>query len=366
MFPWMTRCTANAARLAKAVIGNARGILRTGAGPGPDPSAAVDSLWPGPPSPPPMADAALRATGTRLTALATLLRSAVATRRPVRPGPVGRATRRHGSPRDTTAQGHIALVGAGPGAADLLTLRALRRLQEADVIFYDRLVDPAVLDMARPAADRVFVGKAVGANAWPQDRINGVILAAARQGRRVVRLKSGDPGIFGRASEELQAARAAGIPVEIVPGVTAACAAAASLGRSLTERGVTDTLVLATGTCRPGDAAPDWASRFHPGTTLALYMAATAAPEVRDCLRAAGAPANCAVTIVTAAQSTAERTLRGSLEGLGALTRGITGSAMILIDWPKSLPRDVTHPQAPRLLGHQHGADHLPRWASAG
>ena len=108
------------------------------------------------------------------------------------------------------AKGHIALVGAGPGARDLLTLRAVQRLQEADVIFYDRLVDDEVLELARRDAERVFVGKHVGANAWPQDRINGVLVAEALKGRRVVRLKSGDPGIFGRATEEAAAAVGAG------------------------------------------------------------------------------------------------------------------------------------------------------------
>lgn len=248
---------------------------------------------------------------------------------------------------DATAprQGHIALVGAGPGAADLLTLRAHRRLQEADVIFYDRLVDPAVLDMARPQAGRVFVGKAVGAHAWPQDRINGVIVAAARQGRRVVRLKSGDPGIFGRATEELEAARAAGIAVEIVPGVTAACAAAARLGRSLTERGATDTLVLSTGTCRPGDAAPDWAARFIPGTTLALYMAAGAARAVRDSLLSQGAPGCCPATIVIAAETAREEQRIGTLADLPSLMGGTEGAAMILLDWPKSHLAAVSQPR---------------------
>ena len=126
-----------------------------------------------------------------------------------------------GAPEADTV-GSIALVGAGPGARDLLTLRAVERLQEADVIFYDRLVDEEVLELGRRDAERVFVGKHVGAHAWPQQRINAVIVAEARKGRRVVRLKSGDPGIFGRAGEEIEAARAAGIAVEIVPGVTAA------------------------------------------------------------------------------------------------------------------------------------------------
>lgn len=188
----------------------------------------------------------------------------------------------------TCDDGIISLVGAGPGSRDLLTLRAVQRLQEADVIFYDRLVDPDVLELARRDAERVFVGKEVGAHAWPQSKIDAVIVTAARKGQKVVRLKSGDPSIFGRASEELEAARQAGIAVEIVPGITAASAAAATMGRSLTERGSTDRIVLATGTCRKGDAAPDWAEMARPGTTLVLYMAVHKASEVQQNLLAAG------------------------------------------------------------------------------
>lgn len=234
-------------------------------------------------------------------------------------------------------QGHIALVGAGPGAADLLTLRAVRALQEADVIFYDRLVDPAVLELARRDAERVFVGKAVGACDWPQDRINAVIIAAARQGRRVVRLKSGDPGIFGRATEELEAARAAGIAVELVPGVTAASAAGASLGRALTERGQTDRLVIATGTCRPGDATADWAQLLTPGTTLALYMAVREAGCIADQLLRAGNSPELEVEIVGAASTAGETICRTTLGEMAATIarEGVTNPAIILLRAPK-------------------------------
>ncbi len=235
--------------------------------------------------------------------------------------------------------GRISLIGAGPGAADLLTLRGLRHLQEADVIFYDRLVDPAVLDLARRDAERVFVGKEIGATAWPQDRINGVIIAAARTGKQVVRLKSGDPGIFGRASEEIAAARAAGIAVEIVPGVTAASGAAASLARSLTERGETDTLVLTTGQCRPGDGAPDWAAHVVPGTTACFYMAIGAAPAIRDRLLAAGVPPDLGVDIVVAAQTPQERRISGRLDTLAGLVAGVESCAMIVLRWPKGAAR---------------------------
>ncbi|TVP72883.1 MAG: uroporphyrinogen-III C-methyltransferase [Rhodobacteraceae bacterium] len=235
-------------------------------------------------------------------------------------------------------EGSIALVGAGPGAADLLTLRALRLLQEADIIYYDRLVDASVLELARRDAERVFVGKEVGACSWPQDRINAVIVAAARQGKKVVRLKSGDPGVFGRVSEELDCARAAGIPVEIVPGVTAASAAAASLGRGLTERGSTDRLMLATAACKPGDADPDWAQMLQPGTALAIYMGVAKAGAIIDSMQAAGIPLSLTADVVSQASTAREKRLRCRLADLPAALRDgqVENPAVILVSWPKT------------------------------
>ena len=240
-------------------------------------------------------------------------------------------------------QGAIALVGAGPGAADLLTLRALRLLQEADVIYYDRLVDPTVLELARRDAERVFVGKEVGASSWPQDRINAVIVAAARQGKKVVRLKSGDPGIFGRVTEELDAARAAGVPVEIVPGVTAASGAAASLGRGLTERGATDRLMLATAACNPGDPEPDWAQMLQPGTSLAIYMGVRQAPAIIESFRASNVPMSLSVEIVSKASTPNEKVIHCTLGSLAETVREhhVENPAVILITWPKETRRGV-------------------------
>jgi uroporphyrin-III C-methyltransferase/precorrin-2 dehydrogenase/sirohydrochlorin ferrochelatase len=234
-------------------------------------------------------------------------------------------------------QGAIALVGAGPGAADLLTLRALRLLQEADIIYFDRLVDPAVLELARRDAERVFVGKEVGASSWPQARINAVIVAAARQGKKVVRLKSGDPGIFGRLTDELSAAKAAGIPVDIVPGVTAASSAAASLGRGLTERGVTDRLMLATAACKPGDPEPDWAKMLQPGTSLAIYMGVREAPAIERSLRGSGVPMSLDVDIVSKASTPGETIIRSKLETLARTMqeKQVKSPAVIMITWPK-------------------------------
>ncbi len=214
-----------------------------------------------------------------------------------------------GKAPDTAKSGSICLVGAGPGAADLMTLRAVQRLQEADVIFYDRLVSEDVLELARRDAERVFVGKDVGANAWPQDRINDLIVSTARQGKRVVRLKGGDPMLFGRAEEELAAARQHGIDTEVVPGITAASASAAALQKPLTERGSTDRLVLATGACRPGDAAPDVSALLTPGTAMALYMAVNAAERIQRQLLDSGCDPDMVVDIVQSASRSDEKIL---------------------------------------------------------
>jgi uroporphyrin-III C-methyltransferase len=234
--------------------------------------------------------------------------------------------------------GIISLVGAGPGAVDMLTLRALDRIRSADVIYFDRLITPQILALARPQTEMIFVGKEVGAHSWPQDRINAVIVTAAQAGQRVVRLKSGDPSVFGRACEELAAARNAGIAIEIVPGVTAASAAAASLGRPLTERGETDHLVIATGTCRPGDEAPDWGALLRPGTTLALYMAMGKLAEIETSLIGTGLAADTVVEIVADASTGKERQLATTLGRMRAeiTANGLRGPAVVFVRRPKS------------------------------
>ncbi|WP_306455371.1 siroheme synthase CysG [Jannaschia donghaensis] len=251
--------------------------------------------------------------------------------------------------REMPAQtGHIALVGAGPGARDLLTLRAVERLQEADVIFYDRLVDPDVLELARRDAERVFVGKVVGAHAWPQDRICALIVAEASKGRRVVRLKSGDPCIFGRATEELDAARAAGIDVEIVPGVTAASAGAAFMGRSLTQRGQTGALVLATGTHCDASDSPDWARYALPGTTLVFYMGVGTAAEIGEAIRASGLPDRTEVTIAANISRKEQIVVETSLAHFAVELerRNISGNALIML----TIPADVSIVTKPHMI----------------
>lgn len=239
-------------------------------------------------------------------------------------------------------RGSISLVGAGPGSGDLLTLRALDRLRAADVVYYDRLVDPAVLDLAGPRATKIFVGKHVGAHSWPQARIDAEIVRAALQGLRVVRLKSGDPSIFGRAGEEIAAARAAGIAVEIVPGITAASAAAASLCQPLTERALLDRVVFATGTALTGDRVESLAASLVPGTRLVLYMAMQHLSQIEADLLRHGTADETSVTIVSHCGSADERSLECPLRGMAAAAKagGMENPAVVMISLPKPVAAD--------------------------
>lgn len=233
--------------------------------------------------------------------------------------------------------GFVSLVGAGPGAADLITLRGVQRLQNADVIFYDRLINPDVLDLARRDADRVFVGKTPGAPNWPQERINRVMAAAALQGKQVVRLKSGDPGMFGRMGDEIAALESAGVPWEIVPGVTAASSATAIAGRSLTERGEIDTVVFTTGRARDGDAAPDWSSSLRPGVAMVFYMAVATAGRIQSALLAAGHAPDLSVAIVEEIGGARERVIETRLRHMAATIaeNAIANPAIIMLRNPK-------------------------------
>lgn len=245
--------------------------------------------------------------------------------------------------------GAVSLVGAGAGKRDLITMRGVQRLQEADIIYYDRLLDPKVLEYARRDAERVCVGKAPGAQAWPQDKINGLLVSAAKQGKRVVRLKCGDPGIFARGQEEAEALGQAGISFEIVPGVTAACVAAASAGGFLTERDRTDTLVLATGMGRDGTAPTDCAEHLHRGTTLALYMSVHAAPEIRQRLLAKGCSADLRVKIVANADRPEMRIVETTLGELDKAASEIDNPAIIFVRNEKAAEMPHWTPRTLRL-----------------
>ena len=189
------------------------------------------------------------------------------------------------------------LVGAGPGAADLLTLRAARLLGAADIVFHDALVQPDVLALAA-RAEKIAVGKRCGKHSTAQRFINKRLVDAARKHRVVVRLKGGDPMLFGRAQEELDALRAAGIAVEVVPGVTAALAAAAEIGVSLTRRGLSRSVVFATPRVGDGEPASDWAAALGRADTGAIYMGAGQAAVITAALLARGKQADLPVVAI--------------------------------------------------------------------
>jgi uroporphyrin-III C-methyltransferase len=230
--------------------------------------------------------------------------------------------------------GAVWLVGAGPGDPELLTRKAERLIHAADVVFFDALVGSGVLEFAAPSAKRVYVGKRSGRHSKDQASIDRLIVDAALAGRRVARLKGGDPAIFGRATEELEACRAAGVPVSICPGVTAVSAAAADLGLSLTLRGTARRLTLVTAHIRAGESLYlDWNSIADPQATLAIYMGKAAAREVATKLMAAGLSANTAVAIVENASLPEARQLvtRLDLLPLAAKTALGRGPALILV-----------------------------------
>ncbi|MCT8989228.1 siroheme synthase CysG [Chelativorans sp. SCAU2101] len=230
-------------------------------------------------------------------------------------------------------QGHVALVGAGPGAEDLLTLRAQRLLMEADVIVHDALVPEAVVAMGRRDAERIAAGKRKGCHSKTQEEINELLIRLAREGKRVVRLKSGDPLVFGRAGEELAALREAGISHEVVPGVTAAVAAAADFELPLTLRGVASSLVFTTGHDLKGEALPDWARLAIDGATVAVYMGRSTAAEVAGRLQEAGLSPDTAVAVAENASLPQRRLFHGTLSDLPSLQDRVdlTGPVLTII-----------------------------------
>ncbi|HSG95707.1 MAG TPA: siroheme synthase CysG, partial [Afifellaceae bacterium] len=237
------------------------------------------------------------------------------------------------SESDDPAEGLVSLVGAGPGAEDLLTLRAQRTLLAADVIVHDRLVPDTIIALGRRDAERIDVGKSKGCHSKSQDEINDILVRQAKAGRRVVRLKAGDPLVFGRAGEEMAALRDAGIAFEIVPGVTSALAAAAEAEIPLTLRGVASDLVFATGHDQTGATLPGWAGLALSGATIAVYMARSVAGQVAGRLLDAGLPPATPVAVIENATRDERRLFAGALADLPAFAGygDVTGPALILI-----------------------------------
>ncbi|MCP4380927.1 MAG: uroporphyrinogen-III C-methyltransferase [Hyphomicrobiales bacterium] len=229
--------------------------------------------------------------------------------------------------------GHVSLVGAGPGSEDLLTLRAQRALQEADVIVYDRLVPEAIVAQGRRDARRIHVGKAKGNHSRSQSDINSLLVSEARSGNRVVRLKSGDPLVYGRAGEEMAALRSAGISFDVVPGITAAFAAAAESEIPLTLRDTSSSLVFATGHDTDGETLPSWAGLALGGTTVIVYMGRSVAAKVAARLIEAGLDASTPVAVVENASRADRTAFAGRLDELGGIASRpeLTGPVLIII-----------------------------------
>jgi len=229
------------------------------------------------------------------------------------------------------APGVVHLVGAGPGDPDLLTIKALKVLQTADVIVHDGLVSVEILDLAPSSARRIDVAKRKSRHTLPQDDINQLLVALALDGLTVVRLKGGDPFLFGRGGEELAACREAGVECHVVPGVTAALAASAGAGAPLTHRGSAQAVTFVTGHAAHGDPDLDWTSLARSNQTVVVYMGVSTAGLIAERLTTAGRAGSTPALIVENASRAHERRILTTLAGLAIAAEGLKGPALLMV-----------------------------------
>lgn len=230
-------------------------------------------------------------------------------------------------------KGFVSLVGAGPGDPELLTLRALRVMQAASVVLYDHLVSPALVELARRDAERIYVGKERDNHALPQGEINALMVRLAGEGKRVVRLKGGDPFIFGRGGEEIEALLGHGIAFEVVPGITAAAGAAAYAGIPLTHRDYAQSCIFVTGHLKNGSAQLDWQALARPNQTVAVYMGVGALEQICLGLLEHGMPASMPAAVVEKATLAAQRVVVATLKDISekAKAERIGPPAMLIV-----------------------------------
>ncbi|VFP80232.1 siroheme synthase CysG [Candidatus Erwinia haradaeae] len=227
--------------------------------------------------------------------------------------------------------GEIILVGAGPGNSDLLTLRGLQVMQLADVLLYDYLVSDEILNLGRREADRICVGKRANDHSVTQKEINHMLITLARQGKRVVRLKGGDPLIFGRGGEELQAAAEAGIPFQVVPGITAAVGATAYAGIPLTHRDYAQSVLFMTGYCRANCTVTDWPILARTDQTIVIYMGSIAADDITAQLIKYGRDPTTPVAVISRGTRQDQKVFIGTLETLPALVHHASTPTLLII-----------------------------------
>ncbi|MEL6567442.1 MAG: siroheme synthase CysG [Pseudomonadota bacterium] len=239
------------------------------------------------------------------------------------------------------AEGVVHIVGAGPGDPELLTMKAFRLIQQADIVFYDRLVSGDIMDLVRRDADRVSVGKSKGDHSVPQGEIHDLMISAAREGKRVVRLKGGDPFVFGRGGEELEALQAAGVEAHVVPGISSALGCAASIGLPLTHRDHAQTLTFVTGHAQTGGVPDlDWEALARPAQTVVVFMGVGTAPTLSEKLIQAGRAPMTPVAVIENGTRPNEIRVFGTLAELPQLITGagIKGPALLVIGEVSGLP----------------------------
>lgn len=230
-------------------------------------------------------------------------------------------------------EGRVHLVGAGPGDPELLTLRALRLLQQCDTLVYDHLVSREVLDFVNPRAERIYAGKQRACHSMPQEDINLLLVRLARQGRQVVRLKGGDPFIFGRGGEEMEILAAHQVAFEVVPGITAACGVSSYAGIPLTHRDHAQSCLFVTGHLKDGSADLDWPALARPRQTVVIYMGLSALPSICKQLAAHGLPAHTPAAVVQQGTTVHQRVVTATLADLGerVAEAGLASPCLIIV-----------------------------------